>query len=284
MLNVFLILESVVIAMILIAMLLLLNGEGSREQKLMVYFLSGCMLSNVAYVLELTADTLEAALVAIKMEYLGQIYVPLMYCLFLYSYCYRKLPAWIERLLFVIDTIVLALNLTSGLHTFYYRKVEWLQDASGHYAVSLTYGPGYYVFLIFCCAVPYLLCFGVLMQALVTSPDHAESGQYKIFLVLSTAPLLAIILYAGKLTAGYDTTPLLIGFMLSFVEISVWSRRDYDLRHTALDVVLQNMAGGVLALDKQKHVMFYNNAAEKIFPELAPGCWGIPWKSLRIFK
>ena len=64
------------ICIIMIALLLLLQGDGSREQKLMQYFLVGTLIQNAGYLLELTAPTLEAAMVSVKMQYLGSIAIP----------------------------------------------------------------------------------------------------------------------------------------------------------------------------------------------------------------
>ena len=56
--------EVIGIGTIIFALMLLLRGDGSREQKLMQYFLIGSLVQNVGYLLELTARTPEAALVA----------------------------------------------------------------------------------------------------------------------------------------------------------------------------------------------------------------------------
>ena len=80
----FLGLEIIAIAAIFVALVLLLNGDGSREQKLMEYFLVGSLIQNMGYLLELTAPTMEAAIVAVKMQYLGSLAIPLCYCYFMF--------------------------------------------------------------------------------------------------------------------------------------------------------------------------------------------------------
>ena len=76
------------IGFIVFALMLLLRGDGSREQKLMQYFLLGALVQNAGYLLELTAPTLEAAMVSVKMQYLGSLTIPISYCHFMFSYCY----------------------------------------------------------------------------------------------------------------------------------------------------------------------------------------------------
>ena len=72
------------IFMIAIALLLLLKEDGSSEQKLMQYFLVGSLIQNAGYLLELTASGMEAALVAVKVQYLGSLAVPICYCYFMF--------------------------------------------------------------------------------------------------------------------------------------------------------------------------------------------------------
>ena len=45
----------------------------------MQYFLLGSVVQNAGYLLELTAPTLEAALVAVKMQYIGSLVIPVSY-------------------------------------------------------------------------------------------------------------------------------------------------------------------------------------------------------------
>lgn len=95
--------------MIGIALFLLLKGDGSREQKLMQYFLLGSLIQNVGYLFELTAPTVEAAMVAVKMQYMGSLAVPISYCYFMFSYCYEKAPVKILKILKIIDIFILGL-------------------------------------------------------------------------------------------------------------------------------------------------------------------------------
>ena len=77
------------ICAVFFALALLLNGDGSREQKMMEYFLMGALIQNIGYLLELTAPTMEAAMVAVKVQHLGTMIIPVCYCYFIYIYCFE---------------------------------------------------------------------------------------------------------------------------------------------------------------------------------------------------
>ncbi len=90
-------LECFGICLTMIALLLLLNGDGAREQKLLIIIMCGSLVQNVGYLLELTAPTLEAAMTAVVVENVGSAFVPLCYCWFIYIYCYITPPIKLFR-------------------------------------------------------------------------------------------------------------------------------------------------------------------------------------------
>ena len=107
MVNLVIALECFGICLIVIALLLLLNGDGAKEQKMLILMMCGTLVQNVGYLLELTAPTLEAAMTAVTVENVGSAFVPLFYCWFLYIYCYITPPKTFLRVLSAISFFVL---------------------------------------------------------------------------------------------------------------------------------------------------------------------------------
>ncbi len=267
--------EFIVIGLIMTSLLLLLlSGDASKEQKLMIFFLYGSLLQNIGYLLEITAGSMEAAILAVKVEYLGSIFVPLLYCSFIYNYCYRKVSGKLVGALLFINIILLLSVFTCDKTKLYYSNIDWVQGNGGHYFLQLTVGPMYVVFLIFVCLVPFVMSVGVLLKTIIFFPDHAQTRQYKSMALLSLLPFVSLLLYMMKLTGNFDPTPAVLGLMLSSVQILIWSRRNYDFRHLAAEVVLQSISGGVLVLDDERRIVSYNQTAQSIFPDLSPDVLG----------
>lgn len=261
-------LEIFSICMIVLALLLLLKGEGSREQKLMQYFLLGALVQNAGYLLEMTAPTMEAAIVAVKIEYLGSLIIPISYCHFMFYYCYEKVPQRVLRLLKIADAVILALVFTCDHHRLYYRSIGWMAAADGHGYLHLDYGPGYWAFMLCGTIVPYALSLHALIRACIKKPERAADRRYRLILLLSFLPVGALASYSMKLTYVYDLTPLVLGLVLSSVVILIWSRKIYDLGSLASGILLASMSDGVIALDAQRRIASYNPAAAMIFTEL----------------
>lgn len=261
-------LQIIGICTIFFALALLLNGDGSREQKLMEYFLVGALIQNIGYLLEVTAPTMEAALVAVKMQYMGSLVMPVCYCYFIFMYCFADAPLRLLKLLAVIDAGLFAMVLTCEYHSVFYRQVEWQTTPEGHSYLYLVYGPGYVVFMVCAILLPYLMSLFTLIRVNIRKGEDVVERKYGLILGLSILPIVALYAYVSKLTRAYDFTPMVTGAVLSSVVILVWSRRVYDFGSLASGALLNGMSDGVIALDEKKRVVNYNPAAAGIFQEL----------------
>lgn len=255
------------IVIILITLGILLNSDCSKEQKLMIFFMGGALLQNVGYLLELLAGSKEVAIAATKMEYLGSGFMALFYCWFMYAYCYRKTPRHLMGILAAVIFLMQVLVFTCERHSLYYKTIGWETDGSFPH-LELTYGYGYYIFMLCSCVIPYVLSTYVLIRSIVTTQNRADKSRYKLFVFLSCLPPLALFSYVSHLLHGYDPTPFTFGMTLALVVIFIWSRRHYDFARTAADVVLQNMNDGVIVLNESNQLLIYNQAASEIFTEL----------------
>lgn len=264
----FLGLQVIGICTIFFALALLLSGDGSREQKMMEYFLVGALIQNIGYLLELTAPTMEAALVAVKMQHLGTMTIPICYCYFTYIYCFEEAPLKTLKLMGIIDGCLLLVILTCDHHKLFYRQVGWQTTAGGHSYLVLDYGPGYAVFIICATLIPYVMSLRVLIRACSRKGEDSVDRKYGLILGLSFLPVIALGTYVTKLTRVYDFTPVVLGLVLSCVVILIWSRRVYDFGSLASGALLNSMSDGVIALDDKRRIVNYNPAAAEIFPGL----------------
>ncbi len=260
--------QVLAICAIFFALALLLSGDGSREQKMMEYFLVGALIQNIGYLLELTAPTMEAALVAVKMQHMGTLTIPVCYCYFIYIYCFEEAPLKLLKLFGFNDAGLLLLIVTSDYHGIFYKNIEWQTTAEGHSYLFLQYGAGYIYFIISASIIPYLLSLFVLIRAVARKGEDAVDRKYGLILGLSFLPIIALYTYVMKLTRAYDFTPMVLGLVLSCVVILVWSRKVYDFGSLASGTLLNSMSDGVIALDEKRRVVNYNPASVAIFEGL----------------
>ena len=235
----------------------------------MSMFISGAIVLNIGYYLEITATTLEAALVATKIQYLGATFIPVFYSWFMFNYCYEKVPYKLFTGLLVADIFLLAGIYTCEHHNFFYTSIEWMTENTDHPYLQFTFGVGYWFFFLFTYMTPYALSLYALIHAIATKPNKMLSRKYKSFLFLSLFPVISLFTYVWKVYINYDLTPSVMGIALSLIVFTIWSRRNYDFSRLAADMVLKNMDDGVIMLDENKRIVSYNPAASDIFTELS---------------
>ena len=267
MVNFVIALEYLGICLIFVALVLLLNGDGAREQKLLIFIMCGSLVQNVGYLLELTAPNVEAAVTAVTVENVGSAFVPLCYCWFIYIFCYAAPPQRLLRVLGGINFLILP-TVFFNWNGIFYREFEWLSTDSGFHYVSISYGPLYLLFLFTRILIPYALCIYTLIKAIRLRSDREVSRQYKTILCISTLPVIVLAAYVLKLFNVFDLTPVTLALSMSMVVIVVWSRRNYDFRHLAAEKVLESLGDGVIALDDHDRLVSYNRAAANIFASL----------------
>ena len=267
MVNNVILLECFGICLTFVALLLLLNGNGAREQKLLIFIMCGSLVQNIGYLLELTAPTVEAAVAAVTVENVGSAFVPLCYCWFTYTYCYAAPPKKLLRVLGAINFLILP-TVFFNWNGLFYQQFEWLSTEDGFHYISISYGPLYLVFLFTRIITPYALCIFTLVRAIRLRSDREVSRQYKTILGISTLPVIVLAAYVLKLFNVFDLTPVTLALSMAMVVIVVWSRRNYDFRHLAAEKVLESLGDGVIALDDHDRLVSYNRAAANIFASL----------------
>lgn len=267
MVNFVIALEGFGLCLTFVALLLLHNGDGAREQKLLIFILCSSLAQNVGYMLELTAPTVEAAITAITMENVGSFFAPLCYCWFTYIYCYARPPKKLLIALGAVSFLILPAAFFNW-HGIFYQEFRWLTTADGFHYVSITYGPLYVLSMFTRVVIPYILSIFTLARAVRLRSDQKVSRQYQTILAITTLPVIILITYIFKLIPVFDFTPVTFTISMSMVVIVVWSRRNYDFRHLAAEKVLENLGDGVVALDDHDRLVSYNRAAARIFTSL----------------
>ena len=112
--------------------------KAQKEPWLLFLFLSICVV-NLGYLLLSLSKTVEFALTANKIAYLGQVFVP--FCMFmiisgLCGFTYKK---WVPCVLFGIAMLMFAMVLTTGHLDWYYESVR-LIEADGAAKLEKEYG------------------------------------------------------------------------------------------------------------------------------------------------
>ena len=250
------------------AIMFLFHGDSTYAQKLMLFFMFAELVQNAGFYLELCAKSMEAAMVAVKVQYLGSCFVALFYMMFICHYCGEKESKKFCAFFAVIDSITLLLVWTCEYHTIFYREIKFVD--SGLYShLELSYGPAFLIYALFCGVLPYVIAVLVIIKNLHREKNRKRKKMLQGIAVGTSIPMAIMLLYVTRVfPAGYDPTPITMVVMLSLMVIFIWNRKDFDLIRVAANTVLDSLDDCVIMIDENKEVLSYNATAVAMFPEI----------------
>jgi signal transduction histidine kinase/CheY-like chemotaxis protein len=264
-------LQVVAVVLILLTIWRMYDGDATYAQKLMILFMVAELIQSAGFLLELTATTQEAAMVAVKFQYLGAPFVAFYYMRFTRYYCRRDYFKKLGNIVAIMDFIVVVFVWTTPLHNWYYKKIDYVDEGFFPHLV-LTYGPAFYIYLIFSAVIPWTMCVYTLIVTIVKEKNKKRKNTLGLMLVCTIPPLIVMLLYVFRVfPAGYDPTPATMAILMSCMVILIWNRKDYDLMRAAANTMLDSLQDSVFILNEEKEIMSFNEAAVNMFPDSSIG-------------
>ncbi len=260
-------LQVFAIIIVLLCLIAMFRGEATYEQKLLNYFMVAELVHNIGYLFELVAPNKEAALTAVKIEYLSLSVVVIFYMMFIRGYCGVKENRLLERILLVCSLCSTISLWTTPLHTFHYKNVEFVQDGLFPH-LEFTYGMGFYLHMAVSIIIPWALS----VHALIYSMRQNYTGKKKrnLYIIVggTVIEIGVFVLYVLGCFQGYDPSPLSMACMLALMVVAVWNSKDFELTKAAASTVLNTLEDGTITLDEKMRILNFNSTAKKIFPEI----------------
>ncbi|MBR6627083.1 MAG: response regulator [Lachnospiraceae bacterium] len=264
-------LQAAAIVVIVLALAYFYRGSSTYAQKLMLSFLIAELVHNAGYLLELFARSEEEAMMAVKIEYLGSSIVAIFFMMFIRNYCGRREHVLAERILLLCGVAVIIMVWSSPAHHLYYKDVEFIY-AGAYPHLKLTYGPGFYFYMLACTLIPWGISVWTLFKNVETGNSSKRKGKLLMIILGATFAVVVLILYVLKVfPEGYDPTPVAMAFLFSVLVIFVWNRNDFDLTRTATENVVNSLRDGMITLDEDRKVLMVNDEAKKVFPDIRIG-------------
>lgn len=256
----------IIVSFIFLCIIVALGMEkASRPQGILMIAGVCSFVNGVAYLLELSASTKEAALIAIKMEYLGLVFlVPLLY-LFITRCCRHKIRRW--TVLFLVGAAVgfFLMVATVDIQPFFYKSFYY-ETSTRIPHIQNTPGIAYYLFLIYNWA---LMMVQVAMAAKYYM-RYKNKESLGVFLASCSYffPLAGVPLLVSGVLNGYDPIPICQQLSGIWMFIMVSKFRIFDSTQMAKDDIIESIMEGFCVLDLNKNLLFMNEIAGRMFPGL----------------
>ncbi len=164
--------------------LLLLAGYCFMIRKKDPWFLllfSAVFVVNIGYLTLAISATLEEALLANRISYLGSVFLPLSMFMIIINTCKIRYKKWLPATLLTISTFVFLVAASPGYLDIYYKSVA-LQTVNGVTVLDKVYGPWHSLYLYYL-----LLYFTAMIVTIVyaTAKKKIESSIHAVILAIA---------------------------------------------------------------------------------------------------
>lgn len=244
----------------------IMKKEASNVQKyLMLCFVCG-FAAVICNMVELYADSVEVALTAAVIAYMGKLYMILFVLVFAAEFAQIKfsgLPCYIIGL---IDTILLAVILTNDKHHLFYRDVYMVEKSNGMLYMVTEKGPMYYVILAECS-----LCIMIaVMVVMFGTKGRSTESKGKTVTVMSLAILLMILMAVSlcNILETVDPATPVITLMEIIILISVKTYGLLDSKQIVQQRALESTQEGLILVDEKKRLIYANAVARRLFADI----------------
>ena len=259
-------LQLVCLMIVLCFIVRIMFEKSSKAQNAAVLFSVSGVVYIVAFFIETTAKTQDLAFGAVTMEYLGEAGAFIGYTIFLSEFCHFRTPRWFYLTEGIFFGASVALVYTAGQNHIFYKNIS--MDYSGDFPrLILDYGPGFYAFYIFT-----MLLFSiaaVLMFRAYRKASEVERMRIILLFAGMCGPYVAVLIRSAGFTGGYEVSFLGIIITAIFVIMALIKYGYFDSVQHAVTNVLYKSNEGLLVLDNNRYVLYFNNLVRQLFPGIS---------------
>lgn len=221
-------------------------------------------IANLGYVMMAHSRSLEAAIDAAKLTYIGGCFLVLFITQSIFSLCHIQLKRWMSAVMMVICLVSYSFALTMGSKPWFYKTVTFEIDR-GMGRVIKTYGFAHtLVYVVIACFI--VISFVAMVYSLIKKNDVSNKT---IILLMLPATVSFLSYFVGKLLPdGIDAMPLSYVFAQIIYLIIVHRLCLYDVTDLGVDSLVKQGDTGFMSFDFDDNFLGSNEAANKVFPEL----------------
>jgi len=265
----FIVIQYIGIIILIAEALYLLGRKTSKQQQHLLFLIIALCINFVGYLLELRSETQREALMSVKFLYLGKPYIALSLFLFVMQICKVSIPRRLEMTLICLHTFVMLLALSCDRHTLFYTGIHFTHEGFFPHLV-LERGIVYHLYsglLLIYAAIMIVNCLSQYFKA----RNDMERNRYRNLITINLVAVAGFGIYLSGVTKGYDIT--LLAYLIDTILLSVLIFRDtiFDALTLAKDLAMDDLAEGLVVVDNEEQVIYFNRKAEQIYSGITLG-------------
>ena len=221
------------------------------------------LLNNTGYFLMMIANCEEQYLVALKMSYMGRVWIPFSLIVFVFEICKKPIKKPIVLGMVFFHVWIFFLVFTTQWHTLYYKSMVY--ENSGlwrHYnSKAGIFHDIYSLFLVAYIIIGMYL----LITATVKERNPISRKRMSCLTMAIAVECAGFLIHLTGVAGYYDCTVLGYTIGTFFMYIAIFCYNLMDTMQLAKDYVADELTEAVLVVDQNDRMEYMNKPAAEIF-------------------
>lgn len=264
--DIIVLIQIISIIILSVGAIYLIGNWRGKEHTYLVLFCLATLVNNIGSLIEITEHTKEQMLLGTKFAYTGKVFIPLTFFFFIMQYCQIEIPKKVQLLLTVFHISIATLVFTYPHQKLFYTDVEYSTDGlfphndCGHGVMYNIYTASLVLYFI--------IITSVVISILVKERRKKRRIQMWYMLICIVIAMLGLIVFLLNLTGGYDTTSLAYAICTVFMAIALTKYDLIDTIELARNYVIDNLTLGIIALDEDDRIVYFNEPIKDMYPNI----------------
>ena len=221
-------------------------------------------VTNLGWAMLSRAKTLEAALIANRLTYVGGCYLMMNITFVVFSMCQIRLNRWLRVAMMLVSTAVFVAAMSMGQADFFYKSITF-ERVDGTVVLTKEYGPVHGLFVAMT-LIYFLMSVGAIVYCYIR---RNQVSRKMLGLLFFPVVVCMVAFYGGrKLFPRVELVPAAFDIALATCLVIVYRICLYDITDTAVDSLVQSGDTGLVSFDFGFHYLGSNETAKAIFPNL----------------
>ena len=242
-----------------------------QDRKKSIYFMMPALTLTfyvVGYLAEIMATTPEAIFTAIRVENVGiPVIAPFLLLMVISVFHPRLMRKWMLPMILTYGSVMWLFVFFNDAHMLYYTDIGVQSFGDNLILAKISHGPLYYVNQVVAGSTVLLSNIIVIRRYFTGSKKLRKRIQMMVIGSLGSFAI-NVLYFMGLIPGGIDVTPIVTSISLMIFTIVLMRHRQIDLVPIASTNAVRTMEDGVVVLDEQLSLQYWNVAATKLFPSL----------------
>ena len=248
------------------SLVLVLSAKPSRGQNAAILLVISATIYLFGFCVEIISRDAGGYYIATVVQYFGECLLMFGFTYFVGEMCHREVPTYVYALEGLCGVLVMWMLFTTRENQIFYTSIG--VDTSGPFPrLSLEHGIGFWLFIVYTAAV----CIGCYI-VLLLGIRRSVGAERKRILCMAGAiicPWIPNLIRGIGLTGGYEVPFLGIAGVVILVGMTLIKYGYFDSIALAGENALKHGTEGIMVIDVNHMITYYNTRMEEMFGELA---------------